>query len=270
MSDEPEILPPGRRSLPAKREERGSVPAEHDDTVAQSAGVVVSALTGFGARVQARAYRDIAENIRAQKDALDAEVARRDSSIKLLRKTGELLDIKEILKLDKAERAAERAEQYAGLTAKYDNIDDTHDERAHQRRLTQLRRQREIEEANTGLVEAKRATFGATEGLESQERLKQLNLEMWEKRAATEQLDAEKIWLLLKREVDGMKSPQQKTADGSLGHLAEMREGLVKQAQEAAASGDASKAEKYERLAAELDEMVVTALRGQSHSSAQR
>jgi len=113
-------------------------------------------------------------------------------------------------------------------------------------------------------VEAKRGTFNASQGLENQERLKQLNMEMWEKRAGTEKMDAEKIWLLLRREVDGMKNPQQKAADGSLEQLAEMRASLMQRAQEAAANGDASKADQYERLAAELDDLVVAALRGQT------
>jgi hypothetical protein len=107
-NDEPEIIPPTKHAL-VKREESGSVSTGYDDTVPQPRGVVATALTGFHARIQARAYREIAENIRAQKDALDAETARRDSTIKLLRKTGELYDIKDILALDKAERAAERA-----------------------------------------------------------------------------------------------------------------------------------------------------------------
>jgi hypothetical protein len=129
--EEPEIIPPSKHSVPAKREENRSVPTPYEDTLPQSTSVLVTALTGLQARWQARAYQEIAENIRAQKDALDAETARRDSTIKLLRKTGELHDIKDILALDKAERAAERAAKYADLTAKYEKLDDDQDERAH-------------------------------------------------------------------------------------------------------------------------------------------
>jgi hypothetical protein len=239
-ADDPEIIPPGTR-LPDVRGDRGTVPARREQPLPHPVGVISSALTGFQARWQARAYHEIAENIRAQKEALDAETARRDSAMKLLRKTGELYDINEILALDKAERAAERAAKYAGLTAKYEELDDGQDERAHQRRLTALRRQREIEEANAKVVQAKRGTFIEKQGL----------------------MDAEKAWLLLRRELDGMKSPQQKAGEGNLEELVEMRESLVQCAQEAAAQRDASKAERYTLLAAELDELVIAAMRGE-------
>jgi hypothetical protein len=48
-----------------------------------------------------------------------------------------------------------------------------------------------------------------------------------------------------------------------LEQLAEMRSSLVQRAQEAAAQGDASKAERYAHLAAELDELVTAAMRGE-------
>jgi hypothetical protein len=260
-TDEPEILPPVKRMLPAERGDDRSVPAV-DDGLPLPTGVIAYALSGFQAQWQARAYRDIAANIRAQKDVLDAETARRESTITLLRKTGELRDIKDTLALDKAQRAAERAAHYAGLTARYEQIEDDQDERAHQRELTALRRQREIEEANAQIVEAKRGTFNAKQGLENQKHLKQLNMEIWQKRAAAEQMDAEKIWLLLRKENDGIKTPQKKAADGSLEHLVEIRASLEDRAQEAAASGDASKAERYAHLASELDALVLAAMRG--------
>jgi hypothetical protein len=239
--DEPEMLPPTKHSVPAKREESRSAPTPYEDTVPQPTSVLVTALTGFQARWQARTYQEIAKNIRAQKDALDAETSRRDSTIKLLRKTGELHDIKDILALDRAERAAERAAKYAGLTGKYEELDDDQDERAHQRRLAALRRQREIEEANAKLAQAQRGTFIEKQGL----------------------MDAEKAWLLLRRELDGMKSPQQKAGEGNLEQLLEMRASLVQCAQEAAAQRDASKAERYTLLAAELDKSVIAAMRGE-------
>jgi hypothetical protein len=67
-------------------------------------------ITGFRARSQARAYRDIADNIRAQTEALDAETARRESTKKLIRKAGELEELPQILELDSEVRANERAE----------------------------------------------------------------------------------------------------------------------------------------------------------------
>jgi hypothetical protein len=99
--------------------------------------------------------------------------------------------------------------------------------------------------------------------LENEKRVKQINAEMFKNRAASEGMEAEKVWLLLRREIDGAKSPQQKAGEGSLEHLAEMRASLLQRAQEAAAQGDASKAERYANLAAELDELVIAAMRGE-------
>jgi hypothetical protein len=112
-------------------------------------------------------------------------------------------------------------------------------------------------------VEARRGTFNATQGLENQQRIKQLKMEMWENRAAIGQGDVEKMRTLLRREVEAMNAPQQKAVDGSLEHLAEMRSSLVQRAQEAAAQGDASKAERYAHLATELDDLVIAAMRGE-------
>jgi hypothetical protein len=113
------------------------------------------------------------------------------------------------------------------------------------------------------VVQAKRGTFIEKEGLENEKRVKQINTEMFKNRVATEGMEAERLWLLLRREIDGIKSPQQKANEGSLEQLAEMRSSLVQRAQEAAAQGDASKAERYAHLAAELDELVIAAMRGE-------
>jgi hypothetical protein len=258
----PEIIPPNKNAV-ATRNERETAPVRYEDAPSGSLGVIGSALTGWRAEAEARAYTKIAERIKAQTQVLDAETERRTSALKLLRMTGELEEAPDILALDRAERAAERAAKYARLTAKYETIDDDHDERAHQRKLTELRRQREMEEANAKLVEAKRGTFNATQGLENQQRIKQLKMEMRENRAAIGQGDAEKMWTLLRREVEAMNAPQQKPVEGSLEQLAEMRASLVQRAQEAAAQGDASKAERYAHLAAELDELVIAAMRGE-------
>jgi hypothetical protein len=86
---------------------------------------------------------------------------------------------------------------------------------------------------------------------------------MWENRAAIGQGDVEKMRTLRRREVEAMNAPQQKAVDGSLEHLAEMRSSLVQRAQEAAAQGDASKAERYAHLATELDDLVIAAMRGE-------
>lgn len=263
MSDDPEIIPP-RRNVPAPRNEGSSVPSPYQEHIPRPAGILSSALTAWEADAEARAYGKIAERIKAQTVVLDAETERRKSALKLLRVTGELEEAPDILALDRAERRAERAAKYAELEARYDKIEDDRDERAHQSELTKLRHQRELQEARRGLVEANRDLFNSKQGLENQKRLKQLNLEMWETRLATQNMDAEKVRLLLAREIEEMQGTKD-SRQGTLDELFEQRESLAARAQEAAASGDAAQAEKYLRLASELDELVAAMLqaRGQ-------
>jgi hypothetical protein len=258
MSDDPEVIPPNKSSVPIRRSEG---PVSQDSALPRPDGLVSSWLTAFGARVQAEAFKEIAANVRAQKDVIDAERDRRKSALKLLRTTHKLEEAPDILALDRAERKAERTVKYAEFTAKYEQMEDDRDERAHQRELAKRRRQRELEEADREIIEARRQTFTSKQGFENQERLKELNLEMWQKRKASEQMDAEKIWTLLNRELENLQKPE-KAEEGTLQHLAETRATLQQQANEAAASGDASQAEKYEQLAHTLDEMVVAAMRG--------
>src|SRR5215213_3831211 len=107
MSNDTEILPPARRpSAPAKRDDLSGVPAPKSVL-----------LTGLQARLQTRAHREIAANIRAQTTVLEAESERRASALKLLRKTQELHEAPEILALDHAERQHERAERYRDMEA---------------------------------------------------------------------------------------------------------------------------------------------------------
>jgi hypothetical protein len=257
MSDDPEIIPPERGGLPATRREDAKLPGRQQSPIAEPTGVVSSMLTGFHARMQGRAYAEIAKNIRAQTEALDAETLRRESALKLRRTIHKLEEIDDILALDRAERKAERE-------AKYAELDYNRDERGHRGDVTKLRRERELQEARHALREANRNLFNADQGLENQQRLKQLNLEIWEKRAATEHMDAEKVRVLLSREIDGIKNPQPDGGEGTLDQLSEMRTSLERRAQEAAASGDASQAEKYLRLATQLDDLVVATLQGRT------
>jgi hypothetical protein len=264
MSNDPEIMPPSKRGLPARRDQTSAV-SRTDTGLPRPGGVVSSWLTGFGAKLQAETYKEIAANIRAQKDVLDAENDRRESALTLLRTTHKLEEAPDILALDRAERRTARAAKYAELTAKYEQIDYDRDERKHQAELTKLRRERELQEARQSVVEANRGVFNAEQGLENQQRLKQLNLEMWEKLTATEQLDAVKTWMLASREIDEMKQPaQRKAEEGPFEQLAEMRATLNQQAQEATARGDAILGEKYEQLGTQLDELLVAALRTQT------
>src|SRR4051812_14055356 len=105
MSEDTEILPPARQpSVPTKRDDLSGVPTPRS-------------LTRFQARLQTRTNREIAENIRAQTEVLEAEGQRRASALRLLRKTQELHEAPEILALDHAERQHERTQRYRDLAA---------------------------------------------------------------------------------------------------------------------------------------------------------
>src|SRR5712691_11520210 len=122
MTDDPEIIPPNR-NVPARRDDGANVPARYEDSAPGPTGVISSAITGWLADAEGRAYRKIAERIRAQTDVLDAETERRKSALTLLRTTHELEEAPDILDLDRAERRAERAAKYAAIEAKYRGID---------------------------------------------------------------------------------------------------------------------------------------------------
>src|SRR5438445_10067541 len=141
MSDDPEVIPPRTSSVPARHE--NTMPAQPDSALPRPEGLVSSWITAFGAKVQAQAYMEIAANIRARKDVLDAERDRRKSALKLLRTTHKLEEAPDILALDRAERQADRAATYAELTANYERIADDRDEREHQRELAKHWRQQE-------------------------------------------------------------------------------------------------------------------------------
>ncbi len=258
MSDDPEIIPPSKGSLPATREDRQSAPVRYESPPRVN-GAVGSMITGFLARTQARAYRDIADNIRAQTEVLDAEAGRRDSQIKLLRKTGELQDVDEILALDRAERKAERTAKYGEIVAKYEKIDYDRDERAHQAELTKLRRERELKAAREANVDADRGVFNAEQGLENQKRLKQINLEIWEKRTQALDLKAEHIRNLLREELEGNKS--EPSGGGLLDQLEALHTTLGNHVTELAADGLSDAAEHFRGLIGELDK-ILQAMRG--------
>jgi len=248
MSDDPEVIPPNKSSLPATRDERGGVPAPYRDTVPQVTGVVSAALTRFQADRQARAYPSIAEAVQAQTAVLDALTQRHKSQGTLLREVENLRETPETIALDKAERSAQRI-------ARYDELDEAHAERAHQAELARRRRQRELEEADAKTLDAQRAKFNAEQGLQNQQRLKTLNEEIWEKRKETEHLDAERVRTLISQEVDGLK-PTQKPGDGTLEDLQELHATLVKNTQALAGHGLTDDAEKYLGLIGELEILI--------------
>jgi hypothetical protein len=243
-TDDPEIIPPSKNAL-ATRDERGTGATRYDESPPGRLGVIGSRLTGWRAEAEARAYGKIAERIRAQTEVVDAESERRKSAQKLLRITHELEEMPDILADDREQRQHDRSQR-------------AH-ERAHQRELTTRRRQQELDEADRKITEARTGKFSVEQELENKQRLKQLNLEIWEKRKETEHMESEKIRVLLSREVESLKNPTPKGGEGSLEQLLEMRDLLVKRAVERAADGDASQAEKYEQIVNELDALIVSA-----------
>jgi hypothetical protein len=192
---------------------------------------------------------------------LDAETERRKSALALLRVTGMLEEAPDILALDRAHRIAERAERYAAIESKYGKIVDDRDELGHQRNITKLRREREIQEANARLVDAKRDRFTAEQKLENEQRLRQFDLESLQKRTETQHL--EKVPALEPRHDAPTDAVGTHSSIGSLAELRGMRESLLKQARERAAEGDGDQAKEYEKLIAELDEFVIAVSRGQ-------
>ena len=152
MSNDTEILPPARRP---------TTPTTRDDLNGVSSPKSVL-LTGLHARLQTRAHREIAENIRAQNAILEAETTRRASALRLLRTTQELREAPEILALDHAEREHERAQRH-------------HDLETEQAAREAERTQR--------LIKAQEAMLDAQHDSEMRNRLRSLELELEEERA---------------------------------------------------------------------------------------
>ncbi len=145
--DDQEIIPPERKGLPATREGNRNLPAQPETNIPQPTGVVGSWLTGFQAEHEARAYRKIAEKIRAQTDVIDAQTDLRSSAMKLLSKTGELEDFDKTLAVQKTERQQDRLTRYAKL-------DETRDELKHRQRTRAEEREEEFAAAERKKLQA--------------------------------------------------------------------------------------------------------------------
>jgi hypothetical protein len=209
MSEDPEIIPPGSSSMPARRDEQSLTPARYAELVPQPTGLVSSALTRFQAELQARAYGAMADAIKAQAAVLDALTQRSKSQLTLLREVENLREVPDIIALDKAERQAQRI-------ARYDELDEAREERQHQAELARRRRQAELAEADARIADARRDKFNAEQGLENQERLKEQNLELWQTRQAAlglEALDiAQQLRSALTRGNNGAPAPKDEVA----------------------------------------------------------
>jgi hypothetical protein len=246
MSEDQPDTRSSRPPLPAKRDDRGNVPAVPDTEAQLSTSPIASAMTGFQARLQTRALNEVAANIRARTEVQDAETTRRESALKLLRTVHKLEEAPEIVALDRAERQAERAAKYAQLSGSYEQLDENRDEHAHQAELRRLAREAEIERARKQIVEAQRETFTAKLGFDNQKQLKKLNLRIWRKRREGVQLDVEATTAQLREEL-APSPPAQPNADDALRVKAE--EALIAAAQR----GDSAGMERWQRVLDALD-----------------
>jgi hypothetical protein len=238
--------PPKQYPVPVKRAQSAPVPAAPDTPAQISTSPLASVMTGFQARLQTRALTEVAENIRARTEVQDAETARRESALKLVRTVHKLGETPEILALDRAEREAERAAKYAELSGTYEQLNENRDERAHQAELRRLAREAEIEQAKKQIVEAQRETFTAKQGYDNQKQLKRLNLRIWRRRREGVNLNLEAETEQLRQEI---ATPPSVAAPSEDDIRTKAEEALINAAQ----TGDAAGVERWQRVLDALD-----------------
>jgi hypothetical protein len=217
MSDddpkEGEIIPPG---APSVRSNRGLASSQSVDNMPTSNPntVVGAAVTRLVAGLRRKANNALAADANARADYFDAVGRAAKSYIGMNQAIGEIGELDEILALDREERAAGRAERKQEIE--------------HRKAVSELRRKQE-------LTEAQRGAFNAEQGYENQLRLKQLNLEIWEKRREAEHLDAEALAARLRGDAEPKKK---KGGSGVLGELQAQADELERTILEAEADGE--------------------------------
>jgi hypothetical protein len=237
MNDEDEILPPSRGlPAPARRTARAPIgEARRVDT----GGVLLSAVTGWQARAQARAIAEITERTRNETALLKAQTELANAYETTALKVNRLRKLPQILELDDAKF---RAEQEAG----YEAVAEGRAEREQQLVLTDQRRFREIAEAEAVVIEARRRKFTIAQGYENQQRLKKQNLDTWKMRAAALRLDAEAKAAKVQRQV--------RPSGGDAGDTEnEIRQTAERALTEALADGDDAQAVRWRRILDALD-----------------
>jgi hypothetical protein len=197
-------------------------------------GVVDSAVTRFVAGLRQRANQALAADAHARADYFDAVGRVAKSFIGMNQALDEVRELEAILALDRIERSASREERKLDID--------------HRRKLAENQRKQE-------LVEAERGAFTSEQGLENQKRLKELNLEIWQKRKEAEQLDAESIAAKLR----GDGGPEKKKSRNLVEELQTQAEKLEKEILEAEADGKDSGGDRM--ALAELRAMIAR-LRG--------
>jgi hypothetical protein len=216
MSDEDtkngEIIPPG---VPARRSS-GNVPTTRlvDDMPTDNpTSVVGAAVTRFFAGLRRKANDSLAADANSRANYFDAVGRAAKSFIGMRQAASEVGELDDILALDKKERAGEREERASEVE--------------HRKAVAERRRKQE-------LTEAKRGAFNAEQGYKNQQRLKQLNLEIWKKRKEVEHLDAETIAARLRGEAD---PNAKKRGKGLLSELQTLAKNLQQTISEAEADG---------------------------------
>ena len=230
--DDAEIIPPGK--APAKSADKVPGPISGVRRL-DTGGIIGTVITRLKAKHQARAIDEIAKRHRSEADAIKAYGEVADAFEDTAGKVNRLRHLPEKLALDDKKYETERADEY--------------DEIAHQREMNKLRRQREIDEAGAGNIEAKRQKFTSEQGFENQQRLKGRNLRIWEKRHEARELDAHIETERVRSELKG---------DGSAAAKPSGREALRAKAEEALiealADGNDAEAERWQRVLDALGE----------------
>jgi hypothetical protein len=232
MSDEDaEIFPPGKK-LPVARRETSPQPM-HDAGRVDTGGIVSSTITRWKAEHQSRALDEIAKRHRSEADAIKAYGEMADAFQNTARKVNQLRSLPETMALDDERWTSERSEEY--------------DELKHRAEMNKRRRQREIEEADTEHVEAKRRKFTAEQGYENQQRLKDRNLKIFATRAEAEHLNAEAKAAKVRKEIGGGEPKKQNARDDI---RARAEESLI----QALADGNDEEADRWQRVLDALGE----------------
>jgi hypothetical protein len=231
--DDSEIFPPGK-GVPAARQETAPTPM-HEAGRLDTGGIVSSTITRWKAGSQGRALEEIAKRHRSEADAIKAYGEVADAFKNTARKVNDLRGLPEILARDDVRRKKELADEY--------------DEIEHRGEMNKRRRQREIEEADAAHVEAQRKKFTATQGYENQQRLKDRNLRIWEKRHEAQELDAHVETERVRSELRGDVAP--KIPPSSIESMrTKAEEGLMS----ALADGNDAEVERWQRVLDALGE----------------
>jgi len=224
----------GKKNLPTRMPKTSSADIFTPEPK-RTGGIVDTALTRFSAKLKTKAHEQHAALNRAKADEITAYGELAQSYENTSRIVARLDDLPEILALDREQRAAERAATRAQIA------DDT-DERGHQQELTKRRRQRELEEADRQIVEALRQKFTSEQGFENQQRLKDRNLRIWEKRHEAQELDANVETERVRSELKGEEKSKQPGSAESIRAKAE--EALLN----ALADGNDAEADRWQRV----------------------